>query len=489
VNDNSNSCKTLLSIPIIQNTVAPNVSASMYTQTLTCNTPTVLATGTSSTPNTQINWNEPVPPPLVSTSTIVIGPGSGPNTSSTSLTYANYTVIATNTLNACLSTSVITINQNFKPPISSPTISIGTPTAIYCTSGSNPVILTTGSSTTTSGGGPLAFAVPYLWQGPTPQLDITGTSSYGAFVAGVYTLTIKDNYNGCLKTGTINVLDKTQPPVLTNAADQSTIDCASTNASLYSAITGASVGLKYWYYSYPLGAAFSPTAASIPNINPYLSGTSATTVLVSKSGVYEYVVSNTLTGCQASGTFVVSDGDITADFTADNLVGYAPLTVGFTNTSFSSLSSNSITSIWSFGNGSSQTSTTSGGSSATYNAPGTYTVMLYASKGNCLDTVYKVITVEMPSKMEVPNVFTPNGDGSNDVFFLKTANLSDITALIFDRWGNKVYETTSTTGNIGWDGKNFAGKDCAIGVYFYIVKAKGKDSKDYEAKGNVSLYR
>ena len=115
--------------------------------------------------------------------------------------------------------------------------------------------------------------------------------------------------------------------------------------------------------------------------------------------------------------------------------------------------------------------------------------MLLGSKGACLDTIYKIIRVDIPSKLEVPNVFTPNGDGSNDIFFLKTTNLLEITAFIFDRWGNKVYEVTSSTGNIAWDGKNLNGKDCSVGTYFYIIKATGKDSKAYETKGSVSLFR
>ena len=89
----------------------------------------------------------------------------------------------------------------------------------------------------------------------------------------------------------------------------------------------------------------------------------------------------------------------------------------------------------------------------------------------------------------MPNVFTPNGDGSNDVFFLKTANLTEVTAFIFDRWGNKVYEVTSSTGNIAWDGKNISGKECPAGVYFYIIKATGKDSKEYDTKGNITLFK
>jgi gliding motility-associated-like protein len=490
VQDNSNFCRTQLVVPVIQNTVAPFVSASMFTQTLTCNTPTVLATGSSTTANTSVTWLMPVTPPSLGSPTLVIGaPPTGPNTSTTSLNYASFTVVATNTINACQNTSVVTISQNFKPPVSTPTISIGTATAIYCTVGSNPVVLTTGSSTTTSGGGPIAFAIPYLWEGPSPQTSVTGASSYSAYVAGVYSLTIKDNYNGCTKTGTINVLDKTQPPVITDPVASGTLDCGSARADLLMSVTGSSAGLMYWYDSYPPGTAFSPTAAPIVNVNSFLSGTSSPSVSVSNTGIYTYIVSNTLTGCQSTGTFVVDGGSVTADFSPEPASGYSPLTVNFTNNSTSSTGSGSINSIWSYGNGASQTTTTNANTSALYTSAGTYTVLLIAQKGNCMDTVTRVITVELPSKLEVPNIFTPNGDGSNDVFFLKVANISEIHAIIFDRWGNKVYETSSSTGNIVWDGKNLSGKECAAGVYFYIITGDGKDDKHYEQKGNVSIYR
>src|SRR5260221_9587185 len=120
--------------------------------------------------------------PFVSTATIVVGPGSGPNTSTTSTTYANYTVVSTNTVNACVTTSVVVISQNFKVPVSSPTISIGTPTAIYCTAGVNPAVLTTGASTTQNPGNPLSFPLPVLWEGPSPQGTTTGVSSYSCYV-------------------------------------------------------------------------------------------------------------------------------------------------------------------------------------------------------------------------------------------------------------------------------------------------------------------
>lgn len=488
--DNSNNCQVAVPVPILQNTVAPNVSANMLTHTLTCKNPTVVATGTSSTANTNITWIVPSTPPNLSTPTVVIGDlANGPNTSSTSLTYANFTVVAQNSLNACISTSVVTINQNFKPPVSTPTISIGTPTAIYCTVSNAPVVLTTGNSTTTSGGGALAFPVVHLWQGPIPQPTVTGASSYSCYIAGIYSLSIMDNYNGCVTIGTINVVDRSQPPVINEPIATGTLDCGADQATLFAAITGSTSNLKYWYYEYPLGASFSPTNATTINANQLLCGTNSQTVTVSMSGTYKYVITNTVTGCRAFGTFNVGDGGIIADFTADPQQGYPPLDVTFTNNSSTTLGSSSITSVWGFGNGTSYTTSANVKPSTTYNAPGTYTVMLVTSKGTCLDTVYKIVQVDMPSKLEPPNIFTPNGDGNNDVFILKAASIGEIHIFIHDRWGNKVYETTSSTGNIAWDGVGLNGKTCSDGVYFYVLRAKGKDGKDFNLKGNVTLLR
>ena len=139
---------------------------------------------------------------------------------------------------------------------------------------------------------------------------------------------------------------------------------------------------------------------------------------------------------------------------------------------------------------SSNTSTSSLLSLSTiYNQPGTYTVSLFTSKGECVDSTYKIITVEIPSKLEIPNVFTPNGDGANDLFFVRMANLSLLKASIYDRWGNLVYELETDSGNIEWDGKNQAGQDVAAGTYFYIITATGKDEKSYNTKGTLNLYR
>jgi gliding motility-associated-like protein len=86
-------------------------------------------------------------------------------------------------------------------------------------------------------------------------------------------------------------------------------------------------------------------------------------------------------------------------------------------------------------------------------------------------------------------VFTPNGDGANDLFFVRSSNLTNITAQVFDRWGNKIYELNTDKGNMAWDGKNQQGADVTDGVYYYTIKATGKDGQGYDTKGTVSLFR
>ncbi len=61
--------------------------------------------------------------------------------------------------------------------------------------------------------------------------------------------------------------------------------------------------------------------------------------------------------------------------------------------------------------------------------------------------------------------------------------------MIYDRWGTKVFEVTSDTGNFAWDGTNLQGQKCAEGVYFYVLHATGADDQQYDMNGNVSLFR
>jgi gliding motility-associated-like protein len=106
-----------------------------------------------------------------------------------------------------------------------------------------------------------------------------------------------------------------------------------------------------------------------------------------------------------------------------------------------------------------------------------------------LDSYYYidgVSLVELPSMLSIPNVFTPNGDGMNDLFFPNFENITYSEMTIYNRWGNRI-KTCSITQ--GWDGNNNEGKPCTDGVYYFVVVANGSDDKKFLLKGFVQLLR
>ena len=90
------------------------------------------------------------------------------------------------------------------------------------------------------------------------------------------------------------------------------------------------------------------------------------------------------------------------------------------------------------------------------------------------------------SKLEMPNAFSPNGDGINDVYKAKDGwqSIVSFKAAIFTRWGKKLYEWNDPDG--GWDGK-VNGHVVPDGAYYCVVQAKGADEKNYSIKKTVSV--
>ncbi|MBQ4392189.1 MAG: gliding motility-associated C-terminal domain-containing protein [Prevotella sp.] len=126
----------------------------------------------------------------------------------------------------------------------------------------------------------------------------------------------------------------------------------------------------------------------------------------------------------------------------------------------------------------------------TFSESGTFNVMLKTfldNEGTQLDSITIVVTIP-DSKLEFPNAFSPNGDGTNDVFRAKRDYRSIVSfhAYIFNRWGQKLYEWTDPAG--GWDGK-YKGTDVREGVYFLLCKAKGADGVNYNFRKDVNLLR
>ncbi|MFH2141712.1 MAG: gliding motility-associated C-terminal domain-containing protein, partial [Bacteroidota bacterium] len=107
----------------------------------------------------------------------------------------------------------------------------------------------------------------------------------------------------------------------------------------------------------------------------------------------------------------------------------------------------------------------------------------------CLDTTeFKRFCLEDASLMEVPNIFTPNGDGKNDEFKVYSKTIVEFKCVIMDRWGKKIYEWEDV--ERGWNGKiKGNGADASPGVYYYIITAVGQDDKTYEFQGSFNLMR
>ena len=86
----------------------------------------------------------------------------------------------------------------------------------------------------------------------------------------------------------------------------------------------------------------------------------------------------------------------------------------------------------------------------------------------------------------VPNAFTPNGDGENDVLYVRGRNITDLYFTIFNRWGEKVFETKDLS--VGWDGY-FRGRVCDPAVYDFYLRYACDGQPGYFQKGNVTLIR
>jgi gliding motility-associated-like protein len=117
-----------------------------------------------------------------------------------------------------------------------------------------------------------------------------------------------------------------------------------------------------------------------------------------------------------------------------------------------------------------------------------FTIILTASNGICSDIATLLVTVESPAPIIfVPNVFSPNGDNSNDVFFIDNMYLSTLNVKIFNRWGNLMHEITDPAGS--WDGNTPDGKESSDGVYFYTYLAVGINGTELKGHGHVTLVR
>jgi gliding motility-associated-like protein len=116
----------------------------------------------------------------------------------------------------------------------------------------------------------------------------------------------------------------------------------------------------------------------------------------------------------------------------------------------------------------------------------TYRIRTEPVDGN-LETVYSnFVDIVYRSIVEFPNVFTPNGDGLNDFFTFKGNYITEGTLLIYNRWGELIFQTDDM--NTGWDG-HALGREAMMGTYIYRANLVDETGISFVKKGQVLLLR
>ncbi|MDF2452949.1 MAG: hypothetical protein K0S26_2453 [Bacteroidota bacterium] len=422
---------------------------------------------------------------------------------------ATYTVTGTSAA-GCTNTAVQTITVN-----SPPTISVNNPSLSIC-SGQTVTIVASGAST-------------YTWTGSVTSASLTASPS----TTTVYAVSGTD-VNGCTgnststvnvtATPTISVLPATicagQSATLTAVGSASsylwsttettgTINPSPVNTSTYSVVGSnsncnsspltttvtvspsptLSVNALNTIGCAPLCVNFSDITSSSCSTISYNYGDGTTgntnnpTYCYNAGGNYSVTATCTNTlGCSSTYTLPsVIQVNLTpvADF---NLQEGNTVFVG-TTVHFSNVSTNANTFAWSLcdGNVSSLTDV-----NMTYADTGNCCISLLASNSTCTNSVTKCIAIVREAVVVIPNVFTPNGDASNELFKIPSSGLKTLNCVIYDRWGLKMHEWDGLNGY--WDGNAKSGVAPA-GTYFYIINYTDQLDQTKTEKGFLNLFR
>ncbi|HEY0730943.1 MAG TPA: gliding motility-associated C-terminal domain-containing protein, partial [Chitinophagaceae bacterium] len=120
-------------------------------------------------------------------------------------------------------------------------------------------------------------------------------------------------------------------------------------------------------------------------------------------------------------------------------------------------------------------------------APLTSVTLIVRALGGCEEARSPAVTAQtLTDKIFIPNSFTPNGDGNNDVLLVYGYTIREIQFMVFNQWGQKIFESRSQT--TGWDGTH-KGKVQPAGVYMYVARITLTDGTVMDQKGTINLVR
>ena len=99
-----------------------------------------------------------------------------------------------------------------------------------------------------------------------------------------------------------------------------------------------------------------------------------------------------------------------------------------------------------------------------------------------------IVNLDEDMSWFVPNAFTPNGDGDNDVFFPILRNMEFITMEVYNRWGDQMWMTQDASSG-GWDGMTKGGAEALMGAYVWKLQMKKENGQRITKTGSLSLIR
>lgn len=166
---------------------------------------------------------------------------------------------------------------------------------------------------------------------------------------------------------------------------------------------------------------------------------------------------------------------VSADIFVQDTIGNAAFTVPFTS------QGQGANYNWDFDNGNNSSIENP---TQVFTSAGEYNIILKVSEQGCVavDSQLIIVNGALPTEAIIPNVFTPNGDGQNDVFFIETINGTDLTGAIFNRWGKQVKELNGLTAT--WNGNDYHD-----GTYYYVVEVTFIDKSIKEYTGHIQLIK
>ncbi len=368
---------------------------------------------------------------------------TGTNTATaTPLTTTSYTVTGT-AVNNCTGTAIATVSI-----VPLPVVTVNSPG--IC-AGQSAVLTAAGAST-------------YTWSAGATSTG-TNTATASPTVTTSYTVT---GTTGPCSTSAISTVTVNPVPSAAFAGPQS--GCSP--VKVFFSNTSQNADSYTWYFGDGSSSVLSTPVHDYVQPGSY----NVTLIAGNAAGCSDTIKQNALIQVYPNPTAVLAVSDYTVS-------EYEPVV------SFSNLSVNGNTCVLYFGDGDSLNNCAFAGLQHTYKTTGLYCALLYVSTvHNCLDTAEACIHVKPEYSLYIPNAFTPNGDKHNDVFYAYGTNIKEFQMLIFNRWGEEIFESDDL--NKGWDGtvKN-AGSSLVVqeDVYVYKVLAQDIFNKSHVYVGTVSV--